>query len=122
MAITHPNELHQAFADATNRKDLDAALELYAADGLAIHLDGSQALGQDSLEVMLLDLFGAMESMEGTTRKIYVNGDVALTSASWKGLVKLPDGSVEERSGTTVEVSTRQPDGTWKMVIDDPLF
>lgn len=24
--------------------------------------------------------------------------------------------------GTTVEVSVRQPDGTWKMVIDDPMF
>jgi uncharacterized protein (TIGR02246 family) len=122
MPITHPNELHQAFAEATNSKDLDGALSLYASDGLAIHLDGSQALGQEALEVMLLDLFGAMESMEGTTRKVYVNGDIALTSAAWKGTVKLPDGTVQEQSGTTVEVSVRQPDGTWKMVIDDPRF
>jgi uncharacterized protein (TIGR02246 family) len=122
MPITHPNELHQAFADATNAKDLEAGLSLYADDGLAINLDGSQALGTEALEVMLLGLFGAMDSMEGTTRKVYVNGDIALTSANWTGVVKLPDGTVQEQSGTTVEVLVRQPDGTWKMVIDDPLF
>jgi hypothetical protein len=27
-----------------------------------------------------------------------------------------------QQSGTTAEVSRRQPDGTWKLVIDDPKF
>lgn len=122
MTISHPNELHQAFMQATNAKDLDAGLDLYADDGLAINIDGTQSLGRDAIEVMLTGLFGAMESIEGSTRKVYVNGDIALTSATWVGRVKQPDGSIEVMSGTTVEVSVRQPDGSWKMVIDDPLF
>lgn len=53
----------------------------------------------------------------------YVNGDIALTSADWKGQIRQPDGTVQTVSGTTTtEVSVRQPDGSWKMVIDDPLF
>ncbi len=122
MTISHPNELHQAFMKATNDKDLDGALDLYAVDGLAINIDSTQSLGRDAIEVMLTGLFGVMESIEGTTRKIYVNGDVALTSADWKGQVRQPDGTVQTMSGTTTEVSVRQPDGSWKIVIDDPLF
>jgi hypothetical protein len=29
---------------------------------------------------------------------------------------------VQVQAGTTAELCRRQPDGTWKMVIDDPTF
>jgi ketosteroid isomerase-like protein len=65
---------------------------------------------------------GAIERIEGTTRKIYVAGDVTLTSAGWKGDFTAADGTIQVRIGTTAELCRRQPDGTWKMVIDDPTF
>ncbi len=122
MPVNHPSEMHQAFVAAVNAKDLDALLELYDVDGIAVHLDGAEYRGEEAMRSMLGGLLEAIDRIEGTTRKIYVAGDVALTSADWKGEFTAADGTVQTQTGTTAELCRRQPDGTWKMVIDDPTF
>lgn len=122
MAVRHPNEIHQAFLDAVNAKDLDAILDLYEPDGIAVGLDGVQHRGEAALRAMFADLLSVITHFEGSTRRVLVMGDVALTSAEWRGELVGPDGEVQEATGTTAELLRRQPDGTWRMVVDDPAF
>jgi uncharacterized protein (TIGR02246 family) len=121
MPATEPAELHTLFAATINDKDADALLALYEPDGVAKHLDGSTRTGRSELCTMIDELLKTIDHIEGETRKVLVVGDIALMSASWRALVTTPDGD-SQATGTTAEVARRQPDGTWRWVIDDPLF
>jgi uncharacterized protein (TIGR02246 family) len=116
-----PAELHTLFAAAINDKDADALLALYEPDGVAIHLDGSTRTGPAALRAMVDELLTTIQHIEGETRKVLVAGDIALMSAAWRARVTTPDGE-GQATGTTAEVARRRPDGTWRWVIDDPLF
>jgi uncharacterized protein (TIGR02246 family) len=118
MPATEPAELHDLFTAAVNGKDADTLVALYEPTGTAVHLDGSTRTGEPALRTMVTELLSTIDHIEGKTRKVIVAGDIALTSATWHA--RLAD--AEEASGTTAEVARRQPDGTWRWVIDDPAF
>ena len=122
MTITHPAQIHDTFTKAVNAKDVEAVLDLYDHEGINVELDGSQTTGHDPMRSSFEGLIGAIRHIDGTTRKLFVTRDVALSSASWTAEIVLPDGTVVTQQGTTAEVSLRQPDGTWRIVIDDPMF
>ena len=120
--MDHPDHLHEEFAAALHAKDPDRLLDVYETDAIAVQPDGSRTTGQTALRAMVSGLIASGADMQGAARKVLVNGDVALTSSTWSNQVVLADGSVTTVSGTTAELSRRQPDGTWKVVIDDPTF
>jgi uncharacterized protein (TIGR02246 family) len=121
MPATEPAELHTLFQAAINAKDVDALLALYEPDGVAIHLDGTPRTGRSELRAMLNELLTTIEHIEAETRKVLVAGDIALMSGSWRARLTTRDGD-GQATGTTAEVARRQPDGTWRWIIDDPLF
>ncbi|MBN9795232.1 MULTISPECIES: nuclear transport factor 2 family protein [unclassified Pseudonocardia] len=123
MTITHPAQIHDAFETAVNAGDVDALLALYDTErGVVVEFDGSETTGPDALRTSFEAMTATIRRLEGTDRKLVVADDVALTSASWTAEIVLPDGSVVTQQGTTAEVSRRRPDGSWAVVIDDPLF
>ena len=122
MFLTHPDQIHDTFTKAVNASDVEALLDMYDPDGISVELDGSQTTGHAAMRASFEGLLGAVGHIDGTTRKLFVARDVALSSASWIAEFVLPDGSVVTQRGTTAEVSVRQPDGTWRVVIDDPMF
>jgi uncharacterized protein (TIGR02246 family) len=122
MSVTDPAALHDAFTAAINTSDVDALVALYEPDGIAVELDGSECTGAGPIRAMCAALAESIETIHGSTRKLYVTGDLALSSGRWAAKVRLPDGTLADAEGVTSEVSRRQPDGTWRFVIDDPLF
>ena len=51
-----------------------------------------------------------------------VEGDeLALSYGRWELVGTGPDGNRTELSGFGAMVSRRQPDGTWRIVLDDPM-
>ncbi|HZC99538.1 MAG TPA: hypothetical protein VFA46_04895 [Actinomycetes bacterium] len=47
-------------------------------------------------------------------------GDLAFLSNTWSLSGTGPDGDPVDLGATTAEVTRRQPDGTWRYVIDNP--
>jgi uncharacterized protein (TIGR02246 family) len=121
MPATEPAELHKLFEAAINDKDADALYALYEPDGVAIHLDGSSRTGPSELRAMIDELLTTIDHLEGETRKVLVAGDTALMSAAWRARITTPEGE-SQATGTTAEVARRRPDGTWRWVVDDPMF
>lgn len=122
MPINHPSEIHDTFMNAVNAQDVEGLLAMYDTGGIAVQLDGGECSGSDAMRAMFADLTRSISTIEGATRKVLVSDDVALSSAAWTAEISLPDGSIITQHGTTAEVSRRQPDGTWRVVIDDPTF
>jgi uncharacterized protein (TIGR02246 family) len=122
VSVTHPDQIHPTFLKAVNDSDVETLTELYAADGVAIGLDGSEVTGADGMRAMIEGLAGAIRHIDGSTRTLIVAGDLSLSSAEWTAEITLPDGTVVTQSGRTAEVARRGADGTWQVVIDDPMF
>ncbi|WP_375423959.1 YybH family protein [uncultured Friedmanniella sp.] len=120
--ITAPDQIHDLFLKATNAHDVATLVAMYDSGGIAVQLDGAECTGAEAMHAMMVGLTDAIRRIDGSTRKLFVTDDIALSSASWTAEMVLPDGTVVRQQGTTAEVSRRQPDGTWKLVIDDPMF
>ena len=52
--------------------------------------------------------------------KIIQTGDLALVNAKWTLKGTGPDGKEVNLNGRSTEILRKQPDGTWRFVIDDP--
>lgn len=106
-----PDDLFRFFAERANAGDVEALLDLYEDDGVVVFKPGRPSVGRDAIRAGLVAMLSgdATFSADGQQPTIVV-GDIALTSA------KLGPDMV------TAEVARRQPDGSWKWVIDNPFI
>ncbi len=118
MAATNPEQVIEQFCSLFNAGDLDGLVNtLYEDDAVFFPsptdapVSGKAAVA-DSLKEYLAT--GGTVSVVDTTA--VKNGDIALTHTHWR--LDIPGGEAME--GVTAEIVRRQPDGTWKYVIDNP--
>jgi len=115
-----PEGVIDHFAALLGAGDLDAALDLYA-DGAAFLPDpGSVVTGDDQLRAGLAGFFAIRPTLVPGRRRVVVAGDTALVVHDWQLRGALPDGTPVEQQGRAVDVLRRRPDGTWRLLIDDP--
>ncbi len=122
MSAQWPEELHQLFVDCANAHDIDALMALYEPDCTTVDLEGHTLQGTDNWRAFLLGFLAVVKQLECETRKVLVAGNIALMSSTWRAVLATPDGGVTSGTGTSAEVARRQPDGTWRYLIDDPQF
>jgi ketosteroid isomerase-like protein len=119
---TSPEALHHALADAFNRHDLEQLVALYEEHATLVPQPGHRVSGVAALRAALSG-FLSLRPRETfvETLSVVPASDLALTRSRWglKGT---------DASGATVtlehygfEVMRRQPDGSWRFLIDDPF-
>ncbi len=110
-----PAELHERIRDGVNAADVDALVNCYEPDAVFMAEDGAQAVGLDEIRAA----YEAIVSFGGTltleTRYAVERGELALMSNQYT--FSMPGYSA---SWITAEVARRQPDGSWKYVLDNP--
>ena len=113
MTARTPEATHALLAAAFNAGDADAFAAVFEEDATMIHPpDGIVVHGRKAIRRSIEPLIA-----EAPTAEIEVVGKLesdglALTHARWR---------VGEMSGYGTIVSRRQPDGTWLIVLDNPL-
>jgi len=117
-----PEELHQLFVACVNAHDVDALLALYEQDSTVADLEGHLLQGTDNLRAFLIGFLAVVKQIDGGTRKVLVSGNIALLSSTWQAILAAHDGGTFCVTGTSAEIARRQPDGTWRFLIDDPQF
>ncbi len=122
MHASTPENIHALLEAAFRAGDLDAYTQLHEADATTlVPPDGRQVTGRDEIRkeaeaiVTLAPRFTSR-----VVGKLEANG-LALTYARWELAATGPDGSDIEMSGRGTIVSRRQPDGSWRIVLDNPL-
>jgi len=122
MAITAPTKAHAEFATAFNARDLDALCDMYEPTALMPSDPGAQpAQGIEAIRETLKGYLGMKPIMQIESKFVHQNGDLAVLRAHWSVKGAAPDGSNVEMSGDSVELIRRQPNGTWRYVIDHPF-
>ncbi len=121
MPAHSPEEIHALIAEAINTADVDAFVDLHEDDATTlVPPDGRQVTGRAAIRTAIEPIFalGPRAQIE-VVGKLEHNG-LALTHAR----VHVAAGRRAELldvCGRGTVVSRRQPDGTWRIVLDNPM-
>ena len=118
---TTPAAVIERFSACLNAGDLDAALALYEAGATFAASPDATVTGEDAIRAALEQFLALAPRMTGKIDKVLEAGDTALVVNAWTLDGTSPaDGSPVRMAGRSADVVRRQPDGSWKVVIDDP--
>lgn len=113
MRANRPEELPVVFRHHLNAGDVAGLMaHYYAPDAIYAPVPGVVLSGAE-LEASIARLVSLGAPIDVTVRHVLDGGDVALLVVDWS----IPGAGM---SGTATDVASRQPDGTWKCVIDNP--
>jgi ketosteroid isomerase-like protein len=104
-----PEDLGEYFLERANDGDVEGLVALYEPGAVLAFPPGQLAAGHDEIRAVYAELLAGRPVFSSAGQQPVIrHGDLALTST------RLPGG------GATVEVARRQPDGSWRWVIDQP--
>jgi ketosteroid isomerase-like protein len=107
VSAVEPEDLERLFVERVNAGDVEGLVALYEPDAVLAFPPGNVATGTETIRQVFNDFLAAGVTLTlGDQQPTLRVGDLALTST------RLNDGAV------TAEVARRQPDGTWRWVID----
>jgi uncharacterized protein (TIGR02246 family) len=117
-----PEALLAIIKQAFNRGDVHALADAYEDDAiLAVPPDGCAVQGRDDIRAATAPWLALRPHMTIVVdRKLEADG-LSLTHAHWTLTGTGPDGGLMELHGRGTCVARRQPDGTWRIVLDNPL-
>jgi ketosteroid isomerase-like protein len=119
IPVDAAHELHIAWADRFNAKDVDGILALAETESVFVPQPGAATSGDATRGA--LDQFLAIGlPITMNVRNVYAVRDVALVIADWSLKGTGADGSEVDMSGSTADVARRGPDG-WKFIVDNPF-
>ncbi|WP_460480772.1 YybH family protein [Comamonas humi] len=116
FAVTSPDHMNSAFADAFNSRSITNLLQLYEPDAvLCGDGKGVDLIGLAAIEKALGQLLQVPGRMTSLNHFCVVHGDLALLRADWE--LAADDGAIVA-SGSSAELIRKQADGRWLYVID----
>jgi ketosteroid isomerase-like protein len=120
-AASTPEALHAIIADAFSRGDVGAFLAAHEEDaGVVVPPSGTYAHGLDEIWAATAPIIALRPRMTSVVYKTLRSNELALTHASWDLDGTATDGTRTQLNGTGTIVPRRGPDGTWRIVLDDP--
>jgi uncharacterized protein (TIGR02246 family) len=120
MPARSPEELDKLFMENMNAGDVEAVVALYEVEATLAPQPGQAVTGTAAIRDAIRGFIAMKPRFTATAKPTVRAGDLALTGLAWNLHATGPDGKPVEMNGHSAEVVRRQPDGTWKFVIDNP--
>jgi len=116
---TTPEDLLSTYFARCNGGELEATTSLYEDTGVLVAQPAMAAEGTAAVREALAQFFMMRPRLAIEASRIIVAGDIALALTRWTLDGAGPDGPVR-MTGTATDVLRRQPDGRWRVAIDNP--
>lgn len=118
--VMRPEDMNAAFAEAFNSGDINALLSLYEPNSILMNPAGGLDQGIEKIRGTLEDLLQLQGRM--ISRNIYCIPfeNIALLRAHFILDTRDGNGNPAQVEGHTSEVIRRQPDGSWRYIVDHP--
>ena len=122
MAARSPEDIDRLFAERMAAGDVDAVVALYEPAGALVALDGLVTTGPAAIREALARLAAMRPQMTmNLVRVVRTADDLAVVYNDWRLSAVDAKGRPVTMQGRAIEVSRRQPDGSWLFVLDDPF-
>lgn len=109
----------EAMTKAFARSDLAGILATYEPAAVVVGPAGP-AQGREGMTALFEGFFAVKPRFSFHGHEVVTAGDIAVHLMKWDMTATAPDGSGIKDGGLSVAVLRRQPDGSWRMVIDHP--
>lgn len=106
--------------EAFHKGDIKGVMGSYETQATVVFEPNKPASDMDQIRQMFEGAFQVNPEFTYAGHDVFVSGDIALHIAPWQMKGKAPDGTEIAQSGLSVAVLRKQPDGSWRMVIDNP--
>jgi uncharacterized protein (TIGR02246 family) len=117
----NPGEIYATYLKAFNAGNVDATIACYEPRACFMSRSGRASYGAAELREVFRNTFANKPQMKFNVRKIIPAGDdLALVVLEWRSKAVAADGEVRLWSGMATDIVRRQPDGEWKIVLDNP--
>ena len=121
MPARSPEEIHALIGAAFTHQNLDGFIDLYEGDAtLVVPPDGLHARGRGAIATAVQPVFELLSNFRSDLIWKLEADAIALTYAHWRATGNV-DGDPVEMSGKGTIVSRRQPDGSWRILLDNPI-
>ena len=109
-----------AFDVAVSERGSEAWVEWFTDDGAIVREGVGEIRGTEALQAALagLDEPGVSLRWTPTRADVAASGDLGWTTGSYVSESPTPDGTVVRGEGVYVSIWRRQPDGSWRVVMD----
>lgn len=121
MTARQPEDVLRLFSEAFAARDLEGLVGLYEPEAVLVPQPGVVATGHQAIREALGGLLAIKGPLRTEIRSTFRTGDLALVISEWSLVGTAPDGSAVELGGKASDVLRRQPDGTWRVAIDNPF-
>jgi len=122
MTARAPEDIDRLFSERMAVGDVDGVVALYEPGGVLVSLDGLVTTGPAAIRGALFQLAAMRPRMTmNLLRVVRTAADLAVAYNDWKLAAVDAEGRPVTMEGRAIEVSRRQPDGSWQFVLDDPF-
>lgn len=117
----NPAGVYEIYLKAFNAGNVEATLACYEDQACFMSRSGRAAYGPEELREVLNVTLANKPQMKFKVRKIIPAGDnLAFVVVEWRSKAVSAAGEVKLWSGLATNIVRRQPDGEWKIVLDNP--
>ena len=120
MSTATPIQTVSAFVEAMNSGNIEAAVSHYEPNGVLVAQPGVLAVGAAAIREALVGMLCMNPKLRTLTQEVIVSNDLALYHSEWTMNGTGPDGVQVTLSGSSADVLRKQPDGAWKIAMDNP--
>jgi uncharacterized protein (TIGR02246 family) len=115
-----PKQVLESVVDGINTRNLDALMRLYEPHAVFAAQPGSLAHGLSGVRASLAAFIAMNGTLALEVTRVLEADDLALVVGAWSFTGSAPDGEPVTLTGHNADVLRRQPDGSWRFVIDNP--
>jgi len=120
MPAYTPEDADRLLCEAISAGDLEAALAFYEPEARLVAEPGNVVPGTEAIREVMSHFLALRPTLTLEKVTAVQAGDIAMLASTWSLVGTGPDGKPVRMSGQGREVVRRQPDGTWRFVIDAP--
>jgi len=122
MPAYKPEECDLLLFEVIETGDLDAALALYEPEAIFVVSPDQVVTGHAAIREVLQGMIStnATGKLDSVTAVSSADGSIAFTRAKGSSTSPGPDGKLHTTHFHSIEVVRKQPDRTWRIIIDDP--
>ena len=120
MSTATPEQVLESIVTGINTGDLESLMPLYESNAAFATQPGSLAPGAAGIGEALNGFISMNGTLDLEVTRVLEVDDLALVIGVWSFDGTGPDGEPVRLEARNADVLRRQPDGTWRFVIDNP--
>ena len=120
MSNVTPEETLRSIAEYINAGNLDSLMILYESDACFASQPGRFIKGREGIRQSMQGFVDMRGKLESKIKRVFQTSNLALVISEWSFNGTGPDGNPVNLASTSTDVLRQQPDGTWRVIIDNP--